>query len=97
MIDLDSLPINPLVLLAAAVVVLWVARTLANMAFKIVLALAVIGAFAVVGGANLPTGMDMASVAAGLQSGLSEAVTVGGVILRNVEKKEKPEVGATSH
>ena len=97
MIDLGHLATNPLALLAAAVVALWVARAIANMAFKIVLALAVIGAFAVVGGANLPTGMDMASVAAGLQSGLSEAVTVGGAILRNVEKKERPEVGTTSH
>ena len=40
MIDAGNLAHNPVALLAAAVVVLWVARALANIAFKIVLVLA---------------------------------------------------------
>lgn len=90
MIDLGHITSNPIALLAAAVVVLWIARALANMAFKIVLVLAVIGAVGVAGGAHLPAGMDMASLAAGLQSGLSEAVAAGSALLRPPDKKEMP-------
>jgi len=87
MIDIGHLASHPIALLAAAVVVLWVARMLANLAFKIVLVLAVVGAVAVAGGAKVPAGLDLKGVASGLESGLGEAVAIAGTLWRAAENK----------
>jgi len=82
MIDIGHLTGNPYALLAGAVVILWLARFLANLAFKIVLVLAIIGAVAIAGGAAMPAGMDVKNLATGLESGLGQAVAVAGVFFR---------------
>ena len=88
MTDLGHLFTNPIALLAAAVGVIWFARVLANMAFRVVLILAAVGAFAVAGGAHLPAGMDVASLVTGLQAGFVETISTAGTLMRQMEGGE---------
>ena len=76
-------------LLIAAVGILWVARALMNLAFKIVLVFAVVGVAAVVGGAKMPEGVSVDTLVSGLSTGLQQTVELGSAMLQTQVTHEK--------
>ena len=79
-LDMSS---HPILLLIMAVGVLWVARMLMNIAFKIVLVFAVVGGAAIAGGSRLPEGISIDTLLGGMSSGFLQSMELGRVIFQH--------------
>ncbi len=73
---------QPVAILVAALAVIWIARRILSLAFRVVLIFAVVGAGAIASGAQLPTGIHLDSLAATLQQDVGQAVGIAREIFR---------------